>query len=238
MDEQNKKAKKLYQRWWIWVIGLIAAVLVWVYGGSAIDKARTKQIPNVMGINYTEAETVLKGRGFKVTSVETDAESILSNDNYTKTLGRSVKKGEVFKINNETNPDYRETTKDKNVTIYYAKNDYTYEKPKEENTNSTTNNVAVNNTTTSASTGSDWQQFLKEYEAWADEYVAFLKKYKDNPSNPSFISEYTKLIGETSEWLEKSKKYEDSLKDLSTNDLSEYMKTITRISEKMSSIGK
>lgn len=117
----NDIEKKLYQKWWIWVIGLIIIISIWRIGSIAIDEAGTKYIPNVMSINYTDAEKVLKKQGFKVTVIETNADSVLSND----VNNRSVKKGEVFKINNETNPDYTYgSTKDKKITIYYAKNDY------------------------------------------------------------------------------------------------------------------
>lgn len=117
----NDIEKKLYQKWWIWVIGLIIIISIWRIGSITIDEAGTKYIPNVMSINYTDAEKVLKKQGFKVTVIETNADSVLSND----VNNRSVKKGEVFKINNETNPDYTYgSTKDKKITIYYAKNDY------------------------------------------------------------------------------------------------------------------
>lgn len=38
---------------------------------------------------------------------------------------------------------------------------------------------------------------------------------------------------DTAEWTEKSKKYEDSLKDMSVADLAEYMEAIGRILKKM-----
>lgn len=227
--EQNKQKKKLYQKWWVWVIGLILIVFIWVQGSYRLDKALTKDIPNVMSINYTDAEKVLKENGFKVTSVETDAGSILSNDKY---YNRSVKAGEVFKINDETNPDYYETTKNKKVTIYYAKEDYTYEKSAE---NTPSPNTAQ--TSEKSSSGSaEWKQFLKDYEEWVDRYIEFMKKYKDNPSDVSLISEYTKFISETAEWAEKTSQYENKLKEMSSDDLNEYMKAIGRILEKINSI--
>lgn len=234
MEEQKKQDKKMYQRWWVWVLGIIFLLIVWVFGGRAIDEARTKQIPNVMSINYTDAVKVLEEKGFKVTSIETDAGSILSNDSL---YNRSVNKGEVFKVNDSIYPEYSSETKDKNITIYYAKDDYTYVKPEKEpakgNTVSGTNDNTAKTSNTASSGSSDWKQFLKDYEAWVDSYVEIIKKYKNNPSDAKLISEYGKFMGETAEWAEKSKKYEDKLQEMSAEDFSEYMQTITRILEKI-----
>lgn len=237
MSEQQKTTKKMYQRWWVWVIGLIVLFFVWNVGSNTINKARTKEIPNVMSINYTDAETVLKEQGFNVTSIESDAGSVLSNGSYN----RSVKKGEVFKINDKTSPNYYEATKNKKVTIYYAKEDYTYNEPSKESTPTPTIAAAksdnpVNSTSSSSSESLDWKQFLKDYEAWVDSYVEFMKKYKNNPTDASLIAEYGKLLSETAEWAEKSQKYENQLKEMSASDLGEYTKSITRILEKISSI--
>lgn len=235
MEEQKKPTKKFYQRWWVWVIIVILAIPIWCVVSNSIDQARTKQIPNVMSINYTDAEKVLEEQGFKVTAIETDAGSILSNDTLHN---RSVNKGDVFKVNNSTNPDYSDKTKDKNITIYYAKDNYTYvaptEKPSEEKASSPSTSSAVSGT--SSSGNSDWKQFLKDYEAWMDSYIEFMKKYKNNPSDTKLISEYGKFMGETAEWAEKSKKYEDKLKEMSADDFNEYMQTVTRILEKINSV--
>lgn len=239
MSEKTKK--KFYQKWWVWVIGIILLVLIWVVGSNTIDQARTKEIPNVMSINYTEAEKVLNEKGFKVTAIETDASSILAND----IDNRSVKKGEVFKINNTTDPDYTYgTTKDKKIIIYYAKDDYTYEKAIENNSSETkstespkTNAPESTATAASNSSTSDWRQFLKDYEEWVDSYVEFMKKYKNNPTDASLLTEYSKFMTDTTEWSKKAQKYQDELQNLSAEDLSEYMKSVTSILEKINSVG-
>lgn len=243
----ENQQKKMYQRWWVWVIGPILLLLLWVVGSntikSAVDKATTKDIPNVMSINYTDAEKVLAEKGFQVTSVETDAEPILSENSF---YNHSVKKGDVFKMNDELNPNYSyKTTKDKAITIYYAKDDYppASPEPKEEaataadaapkeQAKATSAAAAPKSNGTAASSGSsDWRQFLKDYEAWMDKYVAFMKKYPENPT--AFASEYAKFLKETAEWTEKSNQYQDTLKDMSAADLAEYMEAIGRILKKM-----
>lgn len=47
--------------------------------------------------------------------------------------------------------------------------------------------------TTSTGTGSDCDQFLKDYEDFATRYIAIVKKYKENPTDPSLLKEYADL---------------------------------------------
>ena len=237
MSENEKQGKKIYQKWWVWVIGLILLLFIWQQADRLIDEATTKEIPNVMGINYADAETVLKEKGFKVTLIETDAESILSNDIHN----RNVKKGFVFKINDETNPDYDYgTTKDKNITIYYAKDDYIFEKAEEKNKEDSSDvkkEKTVNEKSDSAN-ADDWRQFLKDYEAWADSYVEFLKKYKENPTNAKLLAEYGKYMDKMVEWSDKADKYQKAFNsdDLPSEYFTEYMTTLGRILDKLSKI--
>ncbi len=234
-NNNTKKEKKLYQRWWVWVIGLIALLIIFRLVSSSVDKARTKEIPNVMGINYTDAEAVLDENGFKVTAVETDAGSTLSGGFYD----RSVKKGDVFKVNNETNPNYTyQTTKNKKVTIYYAQDDYTCveAEPTPPPVSAQTGNTSSEASSTS-SVSADWRQFLDDYEDWVDSYIEFMKKYKENPTDATLISEYAEFVSGTAEWSEKAKQYEDGLKDMSPADVGEYTKRIGEILQKFNELG-
>lgn len=233
--EDNQKTKKWYQKWWVWIIGFFLIMFLWNKTGDFIDEAFTKEIPNVMSINYTDAEKVLKEQGFKVLSIEANAGSVLSNSNYD----RSVKKGEVFKVNNELYPDYYLDTKDRKVTIYYATEDYVCESPKKEYSYTDAINEITEDSNSAYTDTEAWKQFLKDYEAWADSYVDFMKKYKDNPSDISLISEYGKLLAETAEWSEKAEEYEEALEeddDLSPEVITEYFNTLARIMQKISNI--
>lgn len=233
MEEGNKRQKKLYQRWWVWVIGIILIIFVWNKVSDAIDKAATKEIPNVMSINYTDAEKVLDENGFDVTSIETEASSVLSND----INNRSVKKGEVFKINNSTSPNFYSTTKDKKVTIYYALNDYTFEAPAATEAPTAAPTAANEPEVSETSSNTEaWRQFLADYEAWTNTYVDFMKKYKENPTDISLISDYSKFAQETVEWAEKARQYEDELENASPEILGEYIETLGRITQKIAEI--
>lgn len=83
----------------------------------------------------------------------------------------------------------------------------------------------------SSTSSSDWRQWLKDYEAWVDKYIATYKKYQNNPTDTSLVSEYTKLAAEASEWAEKAN---DIKTDLSTSDATEFANTYARILDKIS----
>ena len=100
-------------------------------GNNSPSTTPFNPVPNIMGVAYSDAKTVLESAGFEVTAIETDASSILPNG--STTYNRAVKKGEVFKVNNTTNPTYSDSktypiAPDKKVFIYYAKEDYVAEK--------------------------------------------------------------------------------------------------------------
>ena len=83
-----------------------------------------------------------------------------------------------------------------------------------------------------------WRQFLRDYEAWADKYIAFLKKINDNPKDFSYWEDYGKLMEEAQKWGENAAKYEDELQsdDFPPEFLSEYLSTLSRITKKMAEL--
>lgn len=246
-NENKKPKKKWYQRWWVWLIAAIIVLFAWVRGGDFVTNMTFKAVPNVMGMNHTDAVSVLEDAGFKVNEVETDAESILKNDSL---YNRSVKQGEVFKVNDKTNPNYSDykkdpIAKDKKVTVYYAKEDYTYEKPEatakpassSSSTSSTSSTSSASSASSSSSSDYDWKQFIKDYEAWVDSYVEILKKYKANPTDTSILADYGKMMQQASEWEEKADKINGELED-DPEALQEYMAAVGRILAKITDAAK
>lgn len=49
---------------------------------------------------------------------------------------------------------------------------------------------------------------MDSYEAFIDEYVAFMKKYSDNPSDVSLLADYTKYMSKYADMVEKFDKWE------------------------------
>jgi hypothetical protein len=68
---------------------------------------------------------------------------------------------------------------------------------------STSNSSEAEKSDESNST-SDCEEFLKGYEDFMDSYIAILKKYKNNPTDASILSEYTSVLSEASEWSSKT----------------------------------
>lgn len=96
---------------------------------------------------------------------------------------------------------------------------------------------SVDNTTSSEtekdSSGDDaeWKQFLKDYEAWVDDYITIVKKYKDNPTDMSILSDYTEMVSEMADWTERADEIELELED--TDAALEYSTELLRIAGKL-----
>ena len=75
-----------------------------------------------------------------------------------------------------------------------------------------------------------WKQFVSEYEDWVDEYVVMIKKYNENPTDMSIITDYSKMAAEAAEW---SKKAEELSKELDEDDALELSAAILQIAQKI-----
>ena len=96
----------------------------------------------------------------------------------------------------------------------------------------TLTSVQVNKIEQTSESKVEWADFLKEYEAWVDEYIAFMEKYKANPTDLSLMADYIDMMSKMAEWAEKAEDIED---ELSGDDLRVYMDTMTRILQKLAS---
>ena len=77
----------------------------------------------------------------------------------------------------------------------------------------------------------EWRQFLKDYEKWVDNYIAFMKRYNANPSDLSLLSEYSKMLTDMAEWTEKADEIELELSD--TSESLEFSAELLRIAAKL-----
>lgn len=85
-------------------------------------------VPNVMGLNYSDAIVALENAGFSITSAGGDAATILAGSVHNRT----VLEGQVFRVNNEINPRFRDNrfgpiSPDGNVIITFAITDHFHE---------------------------------------------------------------------------------------------------------------
>ena len=72
---------------------------------------------------------------------------------------------------------------------------------------------------------------MDSYEAFIDEYVAFMKKYSDNPSDVSLLADYTKYMSKYADMVEKFDKWESE--DLNDAGLAYYIDVQARVSKKL-----
>jgi cytoskeletal protein RodZ len=61
-------------------------------------------------------------------------------------------------------------------------------------------------TESSSSTNSDCDQFLGEYERYVMDYLDFMKKMKDNPTDASLMTELTSYSSKATQWASRWQK--------------------------------
>lgn len=128
------------------LLSALVIVLMLCSMAACGGKSSNKEIPDVFGVNYADAITILESEGFTVNAIETSVESFSIKLLYPL---ETVEKGAVFKIddyiidnNGNLNKNYDVFYKDglisddMSLVIYYAKEDYTLEKENVSNTTS------------------------------------------------------------------------------------------------------
>lgn len=86
--------------------------------------------------------------------------------------------------------------------------------------------------TTDKNDASEWKKFIKEYDEWVDDYIAIVKKYKDNPTDFSILADYTEMMSDLAEWSAKADKVSDELED-SPAAAMEYAAELAKIAAKL-----
>jgi hypothetical protein len=69
---------------------------------------------------------------------------------------------------------------------------------------SSSSSASNSESTDVSSSSGDCYEFLDNYEKFMDDYIAILKKYKNDPTDASILSEYTSILSEASEWSTKT----------------------------------
>ncbi len=78
----------------------------------------------------------------------------------------------------------------------------------------------------------DLKAFLDSYEEFADEYVAFMKKYQADPTNAiAMLGEYSEMMQKYADFADKIDKYDSN--NMSTEDYKYYIEVTTRCTQKM-----
>ncbi len=235
----------------ILVIAMMPALVI----GCGGEKHSGNKIPDVFGVNYTDAIEILEADGYEVKVIETSVEGISEKLLYPL---ENVKKGEVFKIDDyildslgDLNKNYDAfyegelISDDKSVVIYYAKEDYIAEKDEESNTvdtsteSSTEETPMEDNTVTESkkdtsndeSIDPDFKAAMDSYETFMNEYVSFMKKYSANPTDISLIADYADYMSKYSDFVEDFEAWEDE--ELNNEELAYYVDVQARVSKKL-----
>ncbi len=148
--------------------------------------------------------------------------SDMRSEMYDKDIEKANKKLSDFKediealyVKSSEEPENKEDTKTKDNA----------EETKLENEETTTEETSSNN--------KEWKAFLDDYSEWVDEYVKITKKYSENPTDMSILSDYTDTLTELTEWKEKSDDVAEELEEASPSEVAEYTSELLKITAKI-----
>ena len=227
------------------------------------EPSNVYEIPDVFGVDYTQATTILEAEGFEVRAIAAGVGNF--SDKLLYPLEK-VEKGTVFKIdeyildnNGNLNKNYDVfydeglVSKDKSIVIYYAEDDYVLVKDTSSDSEETvpdtgtapTENISEDPMPTESEPEEtvptendpsnelrpDFLEAMNSYEAFMDEYVAFMKKYLENPADIRLLSDYAKFMQEYAEFVEDFEKWSDE--DLNAAELAYYLEVQNRVTQKL-----
>ena len=80
-----------------------------------------------------------------------------------------------------------------------------------------------------------FKKAMDAYEAFFDEYVAFIKKMEQNPSDIQVITEYASFMTKYAQYMEEMEALDDN-NDLSDADMAYYLEVTGRIYQKLATV--
>ena len=93
---------------------------------------------------------------------------------------------------------------------------------KQENTNATSNSEELN---------TDFKNAMDSYEKYIDEYIAFMKKYFENPTDTSLLTQYASML---TKYQQAVKDFENwNTKNLNKAEQKYYVEVQTRVTKKL-----
>lgn len=121
------------------------------------------------------------------------------------------------------------------VSLKIEEDDETTTTTKPTTSTTTTTTTTKKNNSTNNGLRSDFKKAMDSYEAFIDEYVAFMKKYnKSNGSDISLINDLSKYITKYAEFSEAFEKWEDE--DLNDAELKYYLEVEARVLKKLNEV--
>ena len=80
----------------------------------------------------------------------------------------------------------------------------------------------------------EFKEMMDSYEAFFDEYIAFMEKYKENPTDMSLLSELSDMLTKEAEMLKDMEGLDQS--EMSGAELAYYLEVTGRIYEKLAKV--
>ena len=80
----------------------------------------------------------------------------------------------------------------------------------------------------------EFKEMMDSYEAFFDEYIAFMEKYKENPTDMSLLSELSEMLTKEAEMLKEMEGLDQS--EMSSAELAYYLEVTGRIYEKLAKV--
>ena len=80
----------------------------------------------------------------------------------------------------------------------------------------------------------EFKEMMDSYEAFFDEYIAFMEKYKENPTDMSLLGELSDMITKESEMLKEMEGLDQS--EMTEAELAYYLEVTERIYEKLAKV--
>lgn len=221
----------------------------------ACGKEKGFEIPDIFGINYSDAVEVLEAEEYEVKAIETSVDGISEKLLYPL---ENVPKGTVFKVDDYIIDNIGNITKnydivhdegliseDKSIVIYYAKEDYVYKKDSDnldvETSTSSEGSFSQQSSTTVSEEPSegtddtgidpDFKAAMDSYEKFMNDYVDFMKKYKANPTDLGLLADYTEFLNDYDKYVKDFEEWDDN--DLNSEELSYYTEVQARVSKKL-----
>ena len=101
----------------------------------------------------------------------------------------------------------------------------------------TTATEATTTTTTAAPKDglrSDFKAAMDSYETFMNDYVAFMKKYKDNPSDLSLLTDYADYVSKYANFVADFDKWDSQ--DMNAAELAYYIDVQARVTKKLAEV--
>lgn len=77
----------------------------------------------------------------------------------------------------------------------------------------------------------EFKAAMDSYEEFMDEYVAFMKKYKENPTDQGLLADYAKIMGQYADFTENFAKWEDE--EMNAAETAYYIEVQSRVTKKL-----